>query len=196
MLLVARAASDREGLDIEWREGRAEELPFPDNSFDLVMCQFGLMFFSDRHAAVGEMHRVLVRGGRAVISVFSRIERHPFYQVLDAAIQKRLGASGVRDIFALGDENALRKMVTDTGFQRVEIESDSMIARFSEPEEFLAAEIDLDTAAIPAMQHLDANARQDLTNSLREDMEGPLRQVTKHNHVEIPFHILRVRAVS
>src|SRR5262247_4520262 len=47
MLAVARSAAAREGRKIEWREGRAEELPFPDRSFDLALCQFALMFFSD-----------------------------------------------------------------------------------------------------------------------------------------------------
>ena len=48
MLAVARTAAAREGVAIEWREGRAEKLPFPDGSVDLVLCQFALMFFTDR----------------------------------------------------------------------------------------------------------------------------------------------------
>jgi ubiquinone/menaquinone biosynthesis C-methylase UbiE len=38
MLSVGRAAAEGEGLDIEWRRGRAEQLPFADCSFDLVLC--------------------------------------------------------------------------------------------------------------------------------------------------------------
>src|SRR5262245_5790414 len=52
MLGVGRTAAEREGLTIGWRTGRAEQLPFPDGSFDLVVCQFGLMFFTDRHKAL------------------------------------------------------------------------------------------------------------------------------------------------
>jgi hypothetical protein len=40
MLTVARAAAEQEGLVIEWHEGQAEKLPFPDRSFDVVLCQF------------------------------------------------------------------------------------------------------------------------------------------------------------
>src|SRR5262245_13390178 len=43
MLTVARTAAEREGLAIEWHEGQAEKLAFPDGSFDLVLCQFALM---------------------------------------------------------------------------------------------------------------------------------------------------------
>src|SRR5262245_42875121 len=59
MLAVARTARDGQGLGIEWREGAAEQIPFPAHSVDLVLCQFALMFFADRRAALREMHRVL-----------------------------------------------------------------------------------------------------------------------------------------
>jgi len=48
MLAVARAAAAREGLAIEWREGNAEQLPFHDRAFDLVVSQFALMFVLTR----------------------------------------------------------------------------------------------------------------------------------------------------
>ena len=58
MLAAARSAvRDRA---IEWREGSAHEMPFPDASFDVVLCQQGLQFFPDRAAGLREMCRVLV----------------------------------------------------------------------------------------------------------------------------------------
>ena len=107
MLAVARAAAARERVAVEWLEGAAEHLPFPDKGFDLVTCQFALMFFADRAAALAEMHRVLRPGGRLCLSVLQGIDRHPFYVRLDAAIRGRLGESGVGEIFALGDAGAL-----------------------------------------------------------------------------------------
>ena len=194
MLAVARAAAEREGLAVDWQEGRAEELPFPDGRFDLVLCQFALMFFADRRAALGEMRRVLRDGGRVALSVWQGLDRHPFYQALHEAIQRRLGMSGVRDIFALGDADELRTLLTDAGFRNVEIEPVSMTARFPNPEAFLAGEIDVDTAAIPSMQHLDAQAGRELTAAISEDMTGPLRAVTEGEHVVIPFHACVARA--
>ena len=193
MLTVAASAAAREGLAIEWHEGRAEELPFPDGSFDLVLCQFAMMFFADRHAALGEMRRVLRSAGRASLSVWQGLDRHPFYETLDDVIKKRLGMSGIESIFALGDATELRALLTQAGFEHVEIEAATMTARFPNPEAFLAGEIDVDTAAIPAMQHLDSKAREELTASIREEMEAPLREVTQDDHVVIPFHALLVR---
>jgi ubiquinone/menaquinone biosynthesis C-methylase UbiE len=194
MLTVARAAAKREGLAIEWNEGRAEKLPFPDGVFDLALCQFALMFFDDRRAALSEMRRVLANGARVLLSVWQGIERHPFYQTLNEAIQARLGMSGVQDIFALGDADELHGLLTDAGFQHVEINEVSMTARFPDPEGFLAGEIDVDTAAIPSMQHLDARARQAITAAIQGDMKDALREVTEDDHVVIPFHAQIARA--
>jgi ubiquinone/menaquinone biosynthesis C-methylase UbiE len=62
MLAIARAMPQRQGVAIEWREGNATGLPFPDASFDRVCCQQELQFFPDRPAALQEMCRVLVPG--------------------------------------------------------------------------------------------------------------------------------------
>ena len=78
MLAVAKAAADRDGLTIEWREGNAEQLPFHDDAFDLVLCQFALMFVADKAAALSEMRRVVTGSGRVLISVWQRLDRRAF----------------------------------------------------------------------------------------------------------------------
>ena len=57
MLAVARAVLP-EGVAIDYHEGKADALPFPDAAFDLALCQQGLQLFPDRAAAVREMGRV------------------------------------------------------------------------------------------------------------------------------------------
>jgi ubiquinone/menaquinone biosynthesis C-methylase UbiE len=194
MLAVARATAEQERLAIDWQEGRAEALPFPDGRFDLVLCQFALMFFADRRAALGEMHRVLTDGGRVGLSVWQGLDRHPFYRALHEAIERRLGISGVREIFALGDADGLRTLLKDAGFRNVAVEPVSITARFPNPAGFLAGEIDVDTAAIPSMQHLDARGRRQITAAIRGDLAGPLREATEGGHVVIPFHAHVARA--
>ena len=76
MLNVARSAPT-EGATIVWTEGSALDLPFPADSFDMALCQQGLQFFPDQRKALGEICRVLKGGGRAALSVYSRIERTP-----------------------------------------------------------------------------------------------------------------------
>ena len=56
------AVAHRKAPSIDWRQGKAEALPFTDNGFDAVVSQFGLMFFADRKQALREMARVLKQG--------------------------------------------------------------------------------------------------------------------------------------
>ena len=63
---------------IEWRQADALALPFDDAVFDLVCCQFGVMFFPDRVAGFREARRVLKPGGHYLFSVWDRIEDNVF----------------------------------------------------------------------------------------------------------------------
>lgn len=188
MIDMARAAAEREGLVLEWRTGPAEQLPFPDGSFDLVMCQFGLMFFTDRHAALTEMHRVLRSGARAVFSTWQGLDHHPFYQALHDLSLQRLGKSSVEAVFSLGDSDELRRLLTDAGFQQVEIESISITARFPNPQEFLDWESGVDPDETPALKDLDAEAQQAILTALNEEMQVPLQDVMQGDEVVMPSH--------
>jgi hypothetical protein len=145
------------------------------------------MFVSNKAAALGEMRRVLIGNGRALVSVWQGLDRHPFYQTLHEVIQLRLGMS-LQDIFALGSGDELRALAAGAGFRRIEIEPFSLTARFPNPDAFIAGEIEVDTAAIPSMQHLDAQAREAIVVAITADMQSPLREATYDNHVVLPFH--------
>jgi ubiquinone/menaquinone biosynthesis C-methylase UbiE len=118
MLAVARSLPG-EGMAIEWIEGSALALPFPDRSFDLVLCQLGLQFFPDRARALGEMCRVLSPSGRIALSVYSPIERTPGANAFVLALDHVLGphASTIKrgeHSFAAAEE--LRGLLVDAGF--------------------------------------------------------------------------------
>ncbi len=67
MLGIARQRAADLGRTVELREGDAEQLPLPDASFDTVVCALSLCTIPDPTAAIGEMHRVLVPGGRLLL---------------------------------------------------------------------------------------------------------------------------------
>jgi SAM-dependent methyltransferase len=72
--------------DVTWRQADAQQLDFPDSSFELVVCQFGAMFFPDRPGAFREAGRVLVPDGRMLFSVWDVAEASEFPAALVAAL--------------------------------------------------------------------------------------------------------------
>ena len=63
---------------ITWQQADALELPFSDETFDVVCCQFGVMFFPDKVAGYRSAHRTLREGGRFIFNVWDRIEENEF----------------------------------------------------------------------------------------------------------------------
>jgi ubiquinone/menaquinone biosynthesis C-methylase UbiE len=83
LLEAARAAAADAGVEIEWIEGDAEQLPFDDESFDAVTSVFGCMFAPDHRVAAAEIARVLKPGGRMAVCAWTpegRIGR--FFQTM------------------------------------------------------------------------------------------------------------------
>ncbi|WP_421904356.1 class I SAM-dependent methyltransferase [Mameliella sp.] len=130
MISVARSHGD----GITWEEGRAEELPFPPESFDIVLCQFGLMFFDDRVAALGEMRRVLRPGGRIALSVWDRAANSPGYAAMIALIEEMFGADAagaLRAPFVLGDLTAFSEVLEAGGLGGARVTTPTGTARFA-----------------------------------------------------------------
>src|SRR5262245_6491669 len=128
-VMLAMAASLEPG--IAWHQGDIQSLPFPDSSFDLVTCQQGLQFLPDRHAGVREFHRVLSRGGRVVLAIWTEVAKSPGHAALFAALGARLGTDmSTPPPWSLADESAVRKLVTAAGFADIEMTLRSLRARF------------------------------------------------------------------
>lgn len=71
---------------VEWRQADAMQLPFPDRSFDVVACQFGVMFFPDKAKAFSEARRVLRPGGIFIFNVWDRLSENEFADSVTMAL--------------------------------------------------------------------------------------------------------------
>ncbi|MEZ5427609.1 MAG: class I SAM-dependent methyltransferase [Pyrinomonadaceae bacterium] len=107
------AVAEKKEPGINWQKAPAESLPFENESFDRVVSQFGLMFFVDRVASVGEMYRVLKPGGRLAVAVWDSLEKVRAYaevvKMLDRLFGPEAGDS-LRSPYSLGDPDALRDL--------------------------------------------------------------------------------------
>lgn len=127
------AVAKRIAPAVEWREGVAESLPFPDRTFDAVVSQFGLMFFTNRRQALREMLRVLKPGGRLVVAVWDALDRMPAYASEVALLEQiagRQAADALRAPFVLGDREDLAGLFADAGAATATIVTHHGTARF------------------------------------------------------------------
>lgn len=118
---------------VEWRQGMAESLPFSDASYDVVVSQFGFMFFNNRYEALRQVLRVLRPGGRIAFAVWDSLENIPAYADEVALLERLAGApaaDALRAPFALGDRRDLKKLFADAGVEAVEVATQTGSARF------------------------------------------------------------------
>jgi ubiquinone/menaquinone biosynthesis C-methylase UbiE len=137
MLAVASSATPPD-LSIQWHESSAEAMPLPDASFDVVICQMGLQFMSDKHAALREMRRVLRSSGRLILNVPGPTPR-PF-AIMAEALAHHVGAEAagfVSRVFSLYDTAELQNLISSAGFRDVSAQSDVKQLRLPAPNEFL-----------------------------------------------------------
>lgn len=120
---TAQPASDQ----ITFEPADAQELPFPEASFDLVLCAFGVMFFPDKVRANGEARRVLVPGGRYLLVTFDRLARNPVPKAAEAAVAALFPSDPPvymeRGPFSYTDPAAIESDLRAAGFEDVELET-------------------------------------------------------------------------
>lgn len=119
--------------EIEWKQGAAESLPFADNTFDSVACQFGLMFFTNQHQAIREMLRVLTPGGRLVVCVWDTLAHNPAYAASVQLLERVAGSPAAEALsapFVLGNKQTLSELFTTAGAKPISISTQTDRASF------------------------------------------------------------------
>jgi ubiquinone/menaquinone biosynthesis C-methylase UbiE len=167
MLGVARQLES----SVDWRRGVAEALPLEDGSVDVVVSQFGMMFFTDRQAAAGEMLRVLQPGGRLAVAVWDALENQPAYAtevaLLDRIAGKEAG-DALRAPFVLGDAQQVRAVFEDAGFGDVQVESRVGTGRFPDIRTLVSADL---RGWLPVMGvHLEETVIEEILTAADQEM--------------------------
>jgi len=150
---------------IRYGESNALALPLEDASFDVVFCQQGLQFFTDRPAALNEVHRVTTPRGRAVFAVWRGPEHHAAIMSLDQVLARYLAPEvleGSDAPFWLGDLDQVRELFRNAGFANVHIRSQVSEIRFPSVRQML----DGVTGAHAPL----AGAIAELSDQLREEL--------------------------
>lgn len=125
--MLARAAARQAGeTRITWQEADALALPFEDETFDVVACQFGAMFFPDKRQGFAEARRVLKPGGTFLFNVWGRIEDNEFADVVTQALAAMFPADPPRFLartpHGYHDPDRIRGDLYAAGLTRISIE--------------------------------------------------------------------------
>ena len=118
--MLDHAVSVGTSREVTWRQADAMNLPFGDNTFDAVVCQFGAMFFPDKAAAFAEARRVLRPGGTFLFNVWDRIEDNEFADCVTQAMVRLFPSDPPRFLARLPhgyhDQAVIGSAVVDGGF--------------------------------------------------------------------------------
>src|SRR6202795_3081564 len=132
-------AASRQAPDsrIRWRQADALALPFEDAAFDLVCCQFGVMFFPDRQSGYREAKRVLEPGGCFLFNIWDRIEENVFADDVTNALAEVFPSDPPRFLartpHGYHDAALIHSELEKAGFSGVVIETRADQSRASSP---------------------------------------------------------------
>src|SRR3984893_7367880 len=130
MIELGRARTAAEGLDITWQEADAEQLPFPDNRYDVVASVFGAMFAPRPERVAEELFRVIKPGGLVAMANYAR--GGFLSSFTDVLLNSALAPGGAElpSPFAWGDPAEVRRRF-DGRAASLRLESRTVRVRFS-----------------------------------------------------------------
>jgi len=112
----------KNGEHVHWQQADASALPFPDASFDAIVCQFGLMFVPDKAAAMRESYRVLRSGGVFLFNVWDSFAANPFAEIAHTTIASFFDRDPPKFCqipFSLSDSTEVRELLRGAGFEQI-----------------------------------------------------------------------------
>jgi ubiquinone/menaquinone biosynthesis C-methylase UbiE len=136
--MIDFAASRPQPSRATWRQADAARLPFDGEVFDVVVCQFGAMFFPDKVSAFREAFRVLKPGGQFIFNVWDRLEENDFPFVVDQAVAALFPEDPphflARTPHGHHDTATIRDALHAAGFVDIEIETVERLSRAPSPQ--------------------------------------------------------------
>ena len=169
------AAAKTTNVEIVEADGQA--LPFQDNSFDLGISMFGLMFFPDRRKGFAELFRVLAPSGHTLVSSWAPAGHSPLMRVVSAALQPDGAATpDARRLPGLEDRAVFEAELREAGFTDIRVEAVTHGLAVESVDQFWRDMVE-GTAPITLMKHHASQAEWSMTEeralkSLRVALPG------------------------
>ncbi len=142
MVALGRERAAELGLhNLDFREMDAEAPDLPENSFDVILCRFGLMFLPNLQLALQRLHQLLVPGGRLVAAVWGPPERVPFarwpMEVAMRVLQVSAPPPQMPGPFSLANSRRLEQFLTQAGFTAVQTEPMTLTFEWTSVDDYI-----------------------------------------------------------
>lgn len=139
-------AARRSSPSIEWRLGDAALMPFDDDRFDRVMCQFSFMFISNRVATIKEMLRVCKPDGLVILAIWGPLQPASAYDALIKMIRQLSGEHAAKKLampWDLGKPGMMDSLLISSGVNEYECHERVGLAKYQSMQAFLEAHLRL-----------------------------------------------------
>ncbi|HEY3107903.1 MAG TPA: methyltransferase domain-containing protein [Chloroflexota bacterium] len=195
--VVAGNAAKAGAANVAFRASSADALDLPDGSFDVALCQFGLMFVPEPVQALREMRRVLRDDGRLGAVVWSTADRVPLFSATGPLLQPYLPppapSQELPTPLSLGAPGLIERLVAEAGFRDVRSERRTLDFVLPDPEERWRADvIDGQPAAREAVAALSEAERR----ALHDRYVAALEPYRREGAIRLPCEAIFVTAVK
>jgi SAM-dependent methyltransferase len=176
LLAIATERAEQRGLtNFSSQQSDAHELPFSDQSFDLVTSRFGVMFFQNCEKALREVHRVLKPAARACFLAWGPFEQ-PYWSSMIGVVVEQVGGPalvpGGADPFRFAHPGSLSSVMRKAGFYNVEEETRTLPWTWpGTAEEVWAQAQAVSTPFLPLLQRIPSAKRDEVDRAVIRAIE-------------------------
>ena len=193
MMSLAEELARKSGLaNIEFRQANAESLPFADESYDVLTCRFGVMFFPDLLKALRECLRVLKPGGRAAFVAWGKMAQ-PFFTTTAGILLKHVPVPPPPpdpdgpSLFMFGERDRLRRALEAAGFSNVHEEARIIAGRWAlSVEQYWEQFTEVAAPFRPLLEQLTAERRA----QAKAEILAALRKFWNGKELNMPLEIV------
>jgi SAM-dependent methyltransferase len=181
--------------NIKWRVADAHDLPFDNKSFDHVICQFGVMFFSDKTKALSEAYRVLEPSGKLLFNVWEELQYQPRVNVIQKVMDEMFGDKAPtfmkKGPYSFFDKDEIRRLLANAGFRNIRIDRVEKQTIYSDPDDLIIGFVD----GSPLSEF-----KRDKPASVIEEVKSKMREQlmiqAEQYGLQVPLTALVVEAVK
>jgi ubiquinone/menaquinone biosynthesis C-methylase UbiE len=180
---------------VEFREMNAENLDFPDKTFDAVICQLGLMLFADPNAALREMVRALKKGGAVSCLVQGTAEKMVFTSLLNRSLVKyapQIKTPGAPTLYAYGSAGTLDQTLRDIGLVRIKSQRKEGVFVFDSIAQYWTSMTSGAGRTGAILKSLEPGTKA----KIKEEVYREMKAFVRKNRLEVPYEVVMAKGVK